>query len=955
MSADMYKQAKRIFLEVCDLPAGDQARKLDELCGGDAALRAEVDSLLEHYDVDVPSADLSSGAPTIVRPPSPESPRIANVGPYRIMHELGQGGMGVVYLGQHEEGAFKRRAAIKVLKRGMDTDDILRRFDLERQVLAALNHANIARLYEGGETEDGRPYFAMEYVEGMPIDEYCDTRRLPIDARLELFRTVCSAVQHAHQNLIVHRDLKPSNILVDKDGNPKLLDFGIAKLINPEMSFIEAHDTAPELRVMTPEYASPEQVRGNPITTLSDIYSLGVLLYELVSGHRPYRLRSRIREEIVRVVCEEDPQRPSTAISSIEEVNTRTATGHGTTSITPESVGRTRELRPDRLRRRLTGDVDNIVLMAMRKEPQRRYTSAEQLGDDIRRHLEGDLVMARKDTLAYRSVVFIRRHRVGVATTGVVAASLIVGLSTAVSGWRAADTERANAITARDEARDARDLADKHLLQVIDYATVPVYDVYQDIKHIDGTLPARQTILDGAMELLETISADIEGENHEVTRFRTGLIEQIGVTLVGFEGVTGADADGGLAHVEQALALRRGFLKDSPADETLQLELSRTLLRRATLLRISNRPADALVSSQEALAMLRGIGQPDLRLLGTALYEVGSASHLLDQPSADLYDECLQVRREAAAAEPENSLRQRDLAVILNRVGAARRRANEFDAARDLYAESLAIRTARLEQVTNAQTLNDFASCLILVADLERQMQAYDDAIRHATRGRAILQERVCLNTDSPRYADSLSKILRVLGDAHFAKGEVGMAALNYSEAVDYATTAVERVPSSSIYRRSCAQGHRGLADVATASGDSAGAADALASALEALAPLLEAERPDARAVRDAIGFGLELAARRIDLKQLSRGLTALRDVRDEIDRHVAPDRHRPYVDALVASYRDIARLMVDLGDPAGARTALTTAIGVLGPYEDEGAESLREAVTAEIAALNAS
>jgi serine/threonine protein kinase len=273
--------------------------------------------------------------------------------------------------------------ALKIIKRGMDSEEIQRRFKAERQILATLAHPNIARLLDGGVTEDGLPYFVMEYIDGQPIDEYCDSHKLTTKERLELFRKVCSAVQYAHQNLVVHRDLKPGNILVGSDGEPKLLDFGIAKLLNPNLSPLSLPMTATMMQILTPEYASPEQVRGEPITTASDVYSLGVLLYELLTGHRPYQLKSRIPQEIERIICESEPLKPSTVITRVEEITTSDgASGQ----LTPESVSQKRDGKPDTLRKRLAGDIDNIVLKSLRKEPQRRYTSVEQFSEDIRRH-----------------------------------------------------------------------------------------------------------------------------------------------------------------------------------------------------------------------------------------------------------------------------------------------------------------------------------------------------------------------------------------------------------------------------------------------------------------------------------------------------------------------------------------------------------------------------------------
>lgn len=350
-----------------------------------------------------------------------------HIGPYKVLREIGHGGMGVVYLAARDDREYKKRAAIKLVKRGMDTNSILRRFRNERQILADLDHPNIAKLLDGGTTEDGLSYFVMDYVEGLPIDLYCDTHKLPTAERLKLFRMVCSAVEYAHQQGAVHRDLKPSNVLVTAEGVPKLLDFGIAKLLNPELSSQTMEPTA-TLRPMTPEYASPEQARGQAITPASDIYSLGVLLYELLTGHRPYRIKNHTPQEIERVICEEEPEKPSTMISRIEEIIKPDGTNRVT--ITPESVSKTRDGQPSTLRRRLAGDIDNIVMTALRKEPERRYASVEQFSADIRRHLEGLPVTARKDTLWYCTAKFIKRNRAGALAVlaGMILALVAVGL-----------------------------------------------------------------------------------------------------------------------------------------------------------------------------------------------------------------------------------------------------------------------------------------------------------------------------------------------------------------------------------------------------------------------------------------------------------------------------------------------------------------------------------------------
>jgi serine/threonine protein kinase len=330
--------------------------------------------------------------------------------------------MGSVWLASRVDHEYDMKVAIKMVRRGMDTAEILRRFRMERQLLAGLDHPNIAHLIDGGSTPDGLPYLVMEYVEGTPIDKYCETHQSSISERLTLFRSVCAAVQFAHSNLVVHRDIKASNILVTKDGTPKLLDFGIDKLIQSEFSTMAAAETRPELRPMTLEYASPEQVRGDVITTSSDLYSLGVLLYKLLTGKFPYKPDMKSRAAMQQAICEIDPPRPSSVVLS----DTGSAIPQATQKL-DVALEETREKARRRLKRKLSGDLDVIILKALRKEPARRYASVEQFSEDIRRYLEGRPVRARGDTLTYRTQKFVKRNAAGVGAMAAVLALLLSG------------------------------------------------------------------------------------------------------------------------------------------------------------------------------------------------------------------------------------------------------------------------------------------------------------------------------------------------------------------------------------------------------------------------------------------------------------------------------------------------------------------------------------------------
>jgi serine/threonine protein kinase len=323
MSSNHQESVTKVLRSALDLPGDAREAFLAETCAEDPALRAEVEALLSAHDQGAKPGkplDITAAAAEPERNDHPESMIGRHCGPYRLEHQIGQGGMGTVYLAVRDDQEFQKKVAVKLVKSGMNSLEIIRRFRNERQIMASLDHPNIAKLLDGGSTEEGLPYFVMDYVNGIPIDAYCDQHKLPTIYRLKLFLTVCAAVHAAHQNLIVHRDLKPTNILVTNDGTPKLLDFGIAKLLGEGPLAAAAVTTAADARPMTPAYASPEQIRGEPVTTASDVYSLGLLLYQLLTGHSPYHFRSLQRHEVERVVCEVEPEKPSAIISQVEEV-----------------------------------------------------------------------------------------------------------------------------------------------------------------------------------------------------------------------------------------------------------------------------------------------------------------------------------------------------------------------------------------------------------------------------------------------------------------------------------------------------------------------------------------------------------------------------------------------------------------------------------------------------------
>lgn len=428
MQPERWRRIEEIFQSVLDGPPEDRARLLDSACGDDPELREEIESLLaSHEESGFTAPAAFHDAVKVLEQRTQQLEEGRKFGAYRVLRTIGRGGMGSVYLASRADDAYRKLVAIKIIRRGLDTDDIIARFRSEYQILATLDHPNITRLLDAGTTNDGLPYFVMDYIEGEPIDEYCDVRKLNITERLQLFRGVCAAVCYAHQNLVIHRDIKPGNVLVTKEGVPRLLDFGIAKVLAPGTA--SGDKTLPGRQPFTPEYASPEQARGEAITTASDVYSLGVLLYKLLTGRPPYRLAASAPANVEWAICDAGPEKPSAIVMREEAVSEK-----NDARITPDSVSQTREGTPDRLRRRLEGDLDNIVLVALRKEPQRRYASAEQFSEDIRRHLGNLPVIARPDTAGYRAAKFVARHKAGVGAAALLVATMSAGI--AATAWQ---------------------------------------------------------------------------------------------------------------------------------------------------------------------------------------------------------------------------------------------------------------------------------------------------------------------------------------------------------------------------------------------------------------------------------------------------------------------------------------------------------------------------------------
>jgi serine/threonine protein kinase/tetratricopeptide (TPR) repeat protein len=549
------KQALEIVDKALEISQGERPAYLDSVCH-DSTLRQYVESLLGSYeqaDDFLQEPALITNA-SVLEPVSVDCWLGRHLGPYQLIEEIGQGGMGAVYRAVRADDQYQKQVAIKLIRTGFDSRFALARFRSERQILATLEHPNIARLMDGGATDDGSPYFVMELVEGRPINQYCDAHNLAIAERLRLFRTVCSAIQYAHQSLVVHRDLKPANILVTSKGVPKLLDFGIAKILDAKSFAGEVEPTVDFFRALTPEYASPEQVRGEAVSTSSDVYSLGVVLYLLLTGHRPYKVDGLSPEAMRRAVCETEPARPSVAVRLMEEVNG--PDGSSEVTLTPESIRPARDVRPDKLSRALAGDLDNIVLKSLHKEPQRRYSSVEQLSEDIRRYMEGLPVGARQDTLLYRAGKFVKRNKVPVGAAALLLLSLCGGLAATL--WEA------------HIARAERAKAERRFNDVREVANSLMFDIHDSIKDLPGSTPARKLLVDRSLRYLDNLSREAGGDA-ALQRELAAAYEKVGDVQGNSAQLGLGDTAGALTNYRKALEIR---LRLDSSDFSLQNRLA---------------------------------------------------------------------------------------------------------------------------------------------------------------------------------------------------------------------------------------------------------------------------------------------------------------------------------------------------------------------------------------------
>ena len=684
MTPERWQEIELVFSGAFELEGGERDRFVVEHCTGDPELQREVEALLASLASAGEYFEELAGRIGVPTDPETHTERLVGkrIGNYRLVDLIGRGGMGAVYLAERDDEQFQMKAALKLLPMGLDSDESRRRFLAERQILARLEHPNIARLVDGGVTEDSTPYFVMEHVEGTAIDEYCDTHELTIQQRLALFLKVCDAVQHAHQNLVVHRDLKPSNILVTESGEVKLLDFGIARVLDSDGSGAQTTLTR-RARPMTIAYASPEQILGSSVTTVSDVYALGVLLYTLLTGRHPYELSSKSLMEVEQIICEQEPERPSGAVFRTEPS-------------TPEDVGRHRGTTPQRLRRDLVGDLDTIILTALRKEPERRYASVSHFADDLRRYETGLPVTAHKDTLGYRTSRFVRRHKVGVTAVAAIAV-LLTGLG--VVSFRFALTTAAQS---REIAREAE------TAEQVSSFLIDLFEVTNPGQGIGDTVTAR-TILDRGVESIE---ASLAGQPAVQARLMLVLgrvyqnlgllteaweLEDNALTVMrelhpsdhvdlanAIENVADIQAEN--RYMEMADTLYREALEMRRRLDDEPLKIATTLESYATILRNLNNVDSAETLINEALALRRRF-QPwahlDVTNSLSRLAFVLRAKGDLDSAEA-LYE--MVVDRYRAQGDTSSWLVQ-----TLNNLGYLYRVKEDYAEAERVYREALAV------------------------------------------------------------------------------------------------------------------------------------------------------------------------------------------------------------------------------------------------------------------------
>jgi eukaryotic-like serine/threonine-protein kinase len=745
-----WQEARRLFHACIDLGTQDRADLLTRECAGAPGMKAEVESLLAKADENGSFMEQPAAEAGFVQ--TLHSSRVGQrVGAYEIVELLAEGGMGGVYKAVRADDQYRQQVAIKLVRRGLEGDGMLARFKAERQILASLDHPHIARMLDGGRTDEGLPYFVMELIDGEPIDRYCEHHQLTVAQRLELFCDVCAAVQYAHQNLTVHRDLKPGNILVTPKGVVKLLDFGIAKVLDVGAA---SQDTVTALRAMTPEYSSPEQLKGEAITTATDVYSLGVLLYRLLSGRSPYRAAASEPYALAREVCDTEPAKPSAARAE-------------RTNLT--------------LRKQLEGDLDSIVLMALRKERDKRYPSVEQLSQDIRRHLAHLPVVARQSTWSYRSGRFLARHKVAVSAGALVLLTLVGGI---------VSTAREAKIAAGE-----RDRAERHFNSVRQLANAFMFEFHDAIENLPGALPARQLVVAKALKYLDELAAEA-GNDLSLKQELATAYEKVGDVQAGYRSANLGDTRGALSSYHKALGLRESLARHDGGEPQALRQLVRTHGRLGDLLLQTGDGPGALLQAGHLLGIATRLSTmhpgdtTDRRILSQAHLDYG-----WKQAEQGQWQEGLANCRKSAAiveallaATPQSKPLQRLLALNYGRIAELLQAHTQSHAeASSLHEKSLALVTSLLAGDRDNTDLQNIAAWERLGLGLALAQQGQQTEALAIFR--SVLNDMRVLSAANPEDRHARLNVA-------YALNAIGDALLQLRDA-DEALSYLHRVPAS--------------------------------------------------------------------------------------------------------------------------------------------------------------
>ncbi|MEP6810227.1 MAG: protein kinase [Chthoniobacterales bacterium] len=735
-----------------DLDPAERRNFLERGCGDNRALRAEIESLLKFQTpardfIEKPAYHIAAESFT----GEGELRAGQEMGGYKILSLLGEGGMGDVYLA--EDAQLGRTVAIKLVKRVFHGLPAGGQFEQEERILAALNHPHIAHLYGVAVTGDGRPYIVMEYVEGEPLDRFCEARAISLVARLELFRKICSAVSYAHQHLVIHRDLKPANIRVTAEGEPKLLDFGIAKLLDDAADSDRSRALA---GMMTPEYASPEQARGESLTTASDIYSLGVIFYQMLTGEKPYRLTNRKSgEDIARTITETEPRLPSHQPSAISN------------------------------RKSLSGDLDSIALRAMEKNPAQRYLTVAQFSEDIRRHLEGFPVVARKGTWTYRTGKFLRRHTVGTVAVAIVAGTLLGGIFATTQQARRADRQRARA---ERRFQDVRKLANSL-----------IFDVHDAIENLPGSTSARALIVQEALQYLDSLAQ----ESHD----DPSLQRELAAAYIRVGNVQGnpsnsnlGDTAGALRSYQRAQEIAEQLLAISSGDAAARRSLALVKEKMGDLQALAGDIPAAVATTRASLTLFREIAQAASedrnaqRSLAISHIKMGD---LLGNPNmrnaGDFasamanFHTSLAILQTLAQADPADLKTGRFLGLVYERTGSVEEAQKDVAAAEESYRKSQQIREKLARDwPDNAMLARDAAIAQEKIANV--QIMRGDLGAALANREKSLEAFRVLYQADPKNVMSKLSLAIShihlgdLLSEPGLARSED--AAQNYRAAI---------------------------------------------------------------------------------------------------------------------------------------------------------------------------